>query len=84
MDVIKKIDNIVKSISSTDSGGNTFFDRLDSEMKDPKNKFIIIKLFEKIYSDFGTNFNLVISGGFGDLIMFLLNTKAQTNIYLRT
>jgi hypothetical protein len=73
MDVIKKIDNIVKSISSTDSGGNTFFDRLDSEMKDPKNKFIIIKLFEKIYSDFGTNFNLVISGGFGDLIMFLLN-----------
>ena len=41
-------------------------------MKNPQNKDIIIKLFEKIYSDFGTNFNLVISGGFGYLIMFML------------
>lgn len=72
MNVIKKIDNIVKSISDTTSVGNTFFDRLDSQMKNPQNKDIIIKLFEKIYSDFGTNFNLVVSGGFGDLIMFML------------
>jgi hypoxanthine phosphoribosyltransferase len=72
MNVIKKIDNIVKNISDTTSGGNTFFDRLDSQMKNPQNKDIIISLFNKIYSDFGTNFNLVISGGFGDLIMFML------------
>lgn len=72
MNVIKKIDNIVKNISDTTSGGNTFFDRLDSQIKNPQNKDIIIELFNKIYSDFGTNFNLVISGGFGDLIMFML------------
>jgi hypothetical protein len=72
MNVIKKIDNIVKNISDTTSGGNTFFDRLDSQMKNPQNKDIIISLFNKIYSDFGTNFNLVISGGFGDLIMFMI------------
>lgn len=72
MNIIKRIDNIVKDISKTTPGGNIFFDKLDSEIKKPKNIDIIVKLFEKIYSDFGLDYNLVISGGFGDLVMFLL------------
>lgn len=72
MNIIKRIDNIVKDISKTTPGGNIFFDKLDSEIKKPKNIDIIVKLFEKIYGDFGINYNLVVSGGFGDLIMFLL------------
>jgi hypothetical protein len=72
MNIIKRIDTIVKDISKTTPGGNLFFDKLDSEIKKPKNIDIIVKLFEKIYGDFGLNYNLVVSGGFGDLIMFLL------------
>lgn len=72
MNIIKRIDTIVKDISKTTPGGNIFFDKLDSEIKKTKNIDIIINLFEKIYSDFGLNYNLVISGGFGDLIMSLL------------
>lgn len=72
MNIIKRIDTIVKDISKTTPGGNIFFDKLDSEIKKPKNIDIIIKLFEKIYSNFGLDYNLVVSGGFGDLIIFLL------------
>lgn len=72
MNIIKRIDTIVKDISKTTPGGNLFFDKLDSEIKKPKNIDIIVKLFEKIYGDFGLHYNLVVSGGFGDLIMFLL------------
>lgn len=72
MNIIKRIDNIVKNISKTTRGGNVFFDKLDSEIKKSENIDIIVKLFEKIYSDFGLDYNLVISGGFGDLVMFLL------------
>lgn len=72
MDIIKRIDNIVKDISKTTPGGNIFFDELDSRIKTPKNLDIIVKLFEKIYSKFGLDYNLVVSGGFGDLVMFLL------------
>ena len=72
MNIIKRIDKIVKDISKTTPGGNVFFDKLDYEIKKSENKDIIVKLFDKIYSDFGLNYNLVISGGFGDLVMFLL------------
>lgn len=72
MNIIKRIDTIVKDISKTTPGGNLFFDKLDSEIKKPKNIDIIVKLFEKIYQDFGLHYNLVVSGGFGDLIMFLV------------
>jgi len=72
MNIIKRIDKIVKDISKTTTGGNVFFDKLDYEIKKSENKDIIVKLFDKIYSDFGLNYNLVVSGGFGDLVMFLL------------
>jgi len=72
MNIIKRIDTIVNNITKSTPGGNVFFDKLDSEIKKPENIDIVVKLFEKIYSDFGLNYNLVISGGFGDLIMSLL------------
>lgn len=68
----QKIDNIVKSISKNTQGGNTFFDQIDKSIKNPKNLDITLDLFRRIYDDFGLKYNLVISGGFGDLVMFLL------------
>jgi len=75
MNSTKKIDNIVKSISKTTKGGNTFFDQIDLSIKNPKNLDLTLDLFNKIYDDFGLDYNLVVSGGFGDLVMWLLKNK---------
>ena len=72
MNYIKKIDNIVKSISKNTKGGNTFFDQIDASIKNPKNIDLTMDLFDKIYNDFGFNYNLIVSGGFGDVIMWLI------------
>lgn len=75
MKIANKIDSIVKGISSEVSGGNVFFDKIDSEIKKKENQDIIIELFNQIYSDFNYNYNMILSGGFGDIIMYLIKTK---------
>jgi len=75
MNSTEKIDKIVKSISKTTQGGNTFFDQIDLSIKNPKNLDLTLDLFKKIYEDFGLAYNLVVSGGFGDLVMWLLKNK---------
>jgi hypothetical protein len=72
MNVSQKIDKIVKEISIKAPSGNRFFDEIDSAIKNPKNLDIILELFKKIYSEFGYNYNLVVSGEFGDLIGLLI------------
>jgi hypothetical protein len=42
---IKKIDDIVKSISKNIQGGNKFFDMLDLIIKDPKNLDLTLSLY---------------------------------------
>lgn len=72
MNIAKRIDQLVKEISIKTPGGNRFFDEIDSAIKNPKNLDIILHLFKKIYSDFGYDYNLVVSGEFGDLIGYLI------------
>jgi hypothetical protein len=72
MNIAKRIDQLVKEISIKTPGGNRFFDEIDSAIKNPKNLDIILELFKKIYSEFGYNYNLVVSGEFGDLIGLLI------------
>ena len=71
MKIAHKIDSIVKSISSEIPGGNKFFDKIDDAIKKNENQDIILELFNRIYNDFNFNFNMIISGGFGDLVMYL-------------
>jgi hypothetical protein len=69
---IKKIDNWVKNLSKEVRGGNIFFDKIDNLIK---SDFSIIKeLFEKIYSDFGYDFNLVVSGEIGRIILKMIKS----------
>lgn len=75
MKIAHKIDSIVKSISSEIPGGNKFFDKIDDAIKKNENQDIILELFNRIYNDFNFNFNMIISGGFGDLVMYLLKSK---------
>jgi hypothetical protein len=72
MNIAKRIDQLVKEISIKTPGGNRFFDEIDSIIKNPKNLYIILHLFKKIYSDFGYDYNLVVSGEFGNLIGYLI------------
>lgn len=67
-----KIKGFVDNILKNKKGGNTFFDDLDSEMKKPNNLDLIESLFNRIYEKYSQNFNLVVSGGFGDFIIYLL------------
>lgn len=75
MKIENKINSIIKGISVNVSGGDKFFDEIDSAIKKKDNRDIIIELFDKVYHDFGINYNLVISGGFGDLIMYLIQKQ---------
>jgi hypothetical protein len=64
------INSWVKEISIKNPGGNIFFDKIDSKIK--SNTFIIKNLFDRIISDFGINYNLVVSGEFGNIILQLI------------
>lgn len=66
----EKVNNWIKEISKETKGGNLFFDKIDDKIKSDKN--IIIDLFTNINKDFGTNYNLVVSGEFGNLVFHLL------------
>ena len=68
----QKINNIVDSILQKVSGGEKFFDMLDDEIKNPKNIDITISLFKKIYEKYNYNYNLALSGSFGDIVLHLL------------
>lgn len=67
-----KIKGLVDNILKNKKGGNTFFDDLDSEMKKSNNLDLIESLFNRIYEKYSQNFNLVVSGGFGDFIIYLI------------
>lgn len=69
----KKINNIVNNIIDKVPGGDKFFDMLDDEIKDPKNIDITIALFKKIYDKYNYNYNLVLSGSFGESVLDLIS-----------
>ena len=70
---IIKLNSIVDTALKTYQKGEKFFDKIDDEIKKPQNQDIVLKLFEQIYSEFGYNYNMVISGGFSDYIKYLIH-----------
>jgi len=66
-----KINNWVKKISKETRGGNKFFDEIDDKIKNDKQ--VIKNLFDKINQDFGLNYNLVVSGEFGEIILHMIS-----------
>jgi hypoxanthine-guanine phosphoribosyltransferase len=55
-------------------GGANFFDKMDEFVRDPKNVDMVYHLIDKIKRDFGNNFNLIITGKFGDWVFNLIKT----------
>ena len=82
MDKIKLyVDELLKKFQ----GGEEFFDKLDEVIRLPKNVDIIQKLFDIIYKEQGNNFNVIVSGKFGDWIKFLVDKsilKVDGNLIL--
>lgn len=56
-------------------GGANFFNRMDEFVCDPKNVDMVYHLFDKIRQEQGTNYNLILTGKFGDWIYNLIKTS---------
>lgn len=85
------VPNIMKDINETTShdkmksyvdytlgkykGGEEYFDIIDKIIKDPNNLDIIKDVFKEIKQDFGDNFNIILTGGFGDRVKYLIDKK---------
>lgn len=67
-----KIEWLVNKTLDKESGGKTFFDALDKEIRKESNLDLVIGLFERIKKECGDRFNLVVSGNFGDWIFYLI------------
>jgi pyrimidine operon attenuation protein/uracil phosphoribosyltransferase len=68
----KKIHNIINNITKNYPSGDIFFTKLDGEIKNPKNLNLTTELFTRIKNEFGDNFNIVVSGGYGRFVMNLI------------
>jgi hypothetical protein len=71
----QKLRNIVQTSMKKYVGGNEYFDNIDTLLKLPKNKDIIEKIFKQIQKEQGDNFNLILSGKFGEYILNLIKRK---------
>ena len=69
---ILKLNSIVDSALKTHQKGDKFFVKIDDALKRPENQDIIHKLFEQVYSEFGYEYNLVLSGSFSNYILYLI------------
>jgi hypoxanthine-guanine phosphoribosyltransferase len=71
-----KITNIVDVLrKNKPEGGANFFDRVDEFVRDPKNVDMVFNLINKIKQDYGQNFNLIVTGKFGDWVFNLIKTN---------
>jgi hypoxanthine-guanine phosphoribosyltransferase len=71
-----KIINFVEVLKNKKpEGGINFFDKIDEFIRDPKNVEIIYHIIDKIRQDQGSNFNLILSGKFGDWVHNLIKTR---------
>ena len=75
-----KIEWIVKKTLDKESGGNKFFDKLDKEIRKDSNLDLILGIYERIVSECGSKFNLVVSGNFGEWIYYLIR-KGKIKIH---
>lgn len=84
-DFHQKMKDIVDNTLKVAPGGEDFFDRIDANLKMPKNLDIIKSVFDNIHKDSKSNFNLILSGKFGDWILSLIKKgtlKVPGNVVL--
>jgi len=76
-----KIIDVVNDLKKKKSeGGVGFFDKIDEFIRNPKNADLILNLIGVIYQEQGKNFNLILSGNFGDWVYNLIkNGKTKIN-----
>jgi len=76
-----KIIDVVNDLKKKKSeGGVSFFDKIDEFIRNPKNSDLILNLINVIYHEQGKNFNLILSGNFGDWVYNLIKTgKTKIN-----
>lgn len=53
-------------------GGTEYFEEIDRIVKLPKNLDIVQDVFDQIHKEQGNEFNLILTGGFGDWILSLI------------
>lgn len=76
-----KLIDVVNDLKKKKSeGGVSFFDKIDEFIRNPKNADLILNLINVIYQEQGKNFNLILSGNFGDWVYNLIKTgKTKIN-----
>ena len=75
-----KIIDVVNDLKKKQSeGGVSFFDKIDEFIRNPKNADLILNLIGVIYQEQGKNFNLILSGNFGDWVYNLIK-QGKTKI----
>lgn len=67
-----KITKIAQEELKKTHGGREYFDIIDHQLKLPKNLDIIKSVFNQINKEQGKDFNLILTGGFGDWILSLI------------
>jgi len=74
-----KIKNIVDNQLKKSIGGKNYFNNIDNSLKVYKNVDLIKDIILKIKKDTNNNFNLILTGGFGDWVLTLIK-KGIINI----
>jgi len=70
-----KITDVVNNLKTNKpEGGANFFDRIDEFVRDPRNIDMVYHLINKIRQDKGQDFNLIVTGKFGDWVFNLIKT----------
>jgi len=67
-----KMKSIVDNALLKNKGGNNYFNYIDSSLKTYKNIDLIKTTIEQIKKDTNNNFNLILTGGFGDWVLILI------------
>jgi hypothetical protein len=66
-----KMKSIVDDLLNKEMGGRNYFDKIDNSIKLPKNLDMIQDVFDYIRKN-NKNFNLILTGGFGDWILSMI------------
>ena len=69
-----KMRSIVDDLLKKTIGGNEYFNKIDSSFKLRKNIDIIQDVFDDIKREQKNNFNLILTGGFGDWVLTMIKS----------
>jgi len=73
-----KMKHIVDDLLTKSVGGNEYFNKIDSSIKLYKNIDMIQNVFDYIKKEQKNNFNLILTGGFGDWVLSMIKKGKLT------